>query len=620
MKNNTVDFQALSKKAILIPAIIFMFIAVGLYIQTWNYEFVLDDKIVITENEFTLKGFDGIADILGNESFVGYFKEQKDLVEGSRYRPLSLITFAIEKELVGQPHSGISHVINYIMYGLSGLILFLCLHRLFPVSDKWYFSIAFLTTVLWLVHAVHVEIVANVKGRDEILALFFTLLSFLNFFHFYDSKKSNQVLNLSLGALFFFLGLLAKESTVTFFAVIPLSYYFFRNVQWKRLWISLGVMGVTFGIYMIIRLNAVGFLFSGKEVTDIMNNPYYGIDFGNKMAMIFLVMLKYLGLSAVPYPLTHDYYPYQIPVVSFTNIAALFSVIVYVFLAIFSIYKLKSKNVWSYLILFFLATISIYSNVVFNIGTTMNERFLYMSTIPTSIALVYGIKYFFKSRKESILPVIIIGIIAMLYALISFTRIPVWENTLTLNSSAVKVSTNSARANSFMGTALFNEGNEETNRTKKLALYNEANQYVTRALEIYPEYYNGNKMKAGIAAEIYKQNRNLSALLKSFYEVASVKPEVGFLYEYYDYLENRASRSEMLGYYIKLTKEGLFPRRNYGFAAKTLLYALKLDPNNAEVNYLMGMALKGVGKESHAQSYISKALSLDPYIESKVKL
>lgn len=620
MKSSVINFKPLSKKALFIPAIIFMLITVVLYLQTWNYEFVLDDKIVITDNEFTLKGFEGIYNILSNESFVGYFKEQKDLVEGSRYRPLSLITFAIEKELIGEPHSGVSHLINYLLYGISGLILFLCLHRLFPVSNKWYFSIAFLSTLLWITHAVHVEIVANVKGRDEILALLFTLLSFLKFFHFYDSEKRSKVLNLTLAGVFFFLGLLAKESTVTFFAVIPLSYYFFRSFRWNRLLISLGVMGITFGIYMTMRLSAVGFLFSGKEVTDIMNNPYYGISFGNKIATIFLVMLKYLGLSVVPYPLTHDYYPYQIPIVSFANVPVLLSVCLYTFLTIFSMIKLRSKNVWSYLILFFLATISIYSNVVFNIGTTMNERFLYMSSIPTCIALVYAIKYFFNKNKESIWPVVIIAFFAFSYALISFTRIPAWKNTLALNASAAKVSKNSARANSFMGTALFKEAKAETDRSKKLDLYKEANQYVSKALKIYPEYYNGNKMKAGIAAEIYQQDRDIKALLQAFYEVASIKPEVSFLYEYYDYLQNRESRSELLNYYIRVTKEGMFPRRKYGFAAKTLLYALKLDSNNATVNYLMGMALKGVGKESHAQTYISKAISIDASIQSKVNL
>ena len=55
-----------------------------------TYDFVLDDQIVITSNDFTKKGVKGIADIFANDSFTGYFGEQKDLVAGSRYRPLSI--------------------------------------------------------------------------------------------------------------------------------------------------------------------------------------------------------------------------------------------------------------------------------------------------------------------------------------------------------------------------------------------------------------------------------------------------------------------------------------------------------------------------------------------------
>jgi len=85
----------------LLPASILFFLAIGLYAYTITFDYVLDDQIVLTNNNFTKKGFDGIHDIMTKESFVGRFGEQKNLVVGARYRPLSIVTFAIEYQFFG---------------------------------------------------------------------------------------------------------------------------------------------------------------------------------------------------------------------------------------------------------------------------------------------------------------------------------------------------------------------------------------------------------------------------------------------------------------------------------------------------------------------------------------
>ena len=48
-----------------------------LYVSTSSFDYVLDDKIVYTENAYTKDGFKGIKKILSTESFEGYFGEQK---------------------------------------------------------------------------------------------------------------------------------------------------------------------------------------------------------------------------------------------------------------------------------------------------------------------------------------------------------------------------------------------------------------------------------------------------------------------------------------------------------------------------------------------------------------
>ena len=143
-----------------------------LYSNTITHDYALDDSIVILENEFTKQGISGISDILNYDTFVGFFGKKKDLVAGGRYRPMSLVTFALEWQFFGQ-NPTISHFINILMYGLTGVVLYLLMLLMFknirPPLEAYFIAIA--TTILFLTHPIHTEAVANIKGRDEIMAL-----------------------------------------------------------------------------------------------------------------------------------------------------------------------------------------------------------------------------------------------------------------------------------------------------------------------------------------------------------------------------------------------------------------------------------------------------------------
>ena len=81
---------------------IFIFICgVFLYANTLNHNYAFDDSIVITENNFTQKGISGIPDLLTKDFFEGIYGSQLEL-SGGRYRPLSLVSFAIEWQIFGE--------------------------------------------------------------------------------------------------------------------------------------------------------------------------------------------------------------------------------------------------------------------------------------------------------------------------------------------------------------------------------------------------------------------------------------------------------------------------------------------------------------------------------------
>lgn len=159
-----------------IPALLLMVSAFLLYGISISYGYMLDDQLVIWQNAYVQKGFAGLGDIFAYDSFMGYFQKQQFLLEGGRYRPLSLATFAAEIGIFGKDNPNlvhISHFINILLYGATGIFLYRILLGLFPLKEggRWYFSVPFLASMIFVLHPLHSECVANIKGRDEILAL-----------------------------------------------------------------------------------------------------------------------------------------------------------------------------------------------------------------------------------------------------------------------------------------------------------------------------------------------------------------------------------------------------------------------------------------------------------------
>ncbi|MEM6724057.1 MAG: hypothetical protein AAF598_08465, partial [Bacteroidota bacterium] len=220
-----------AKIPLVYQGLILLLLPFTLYFATFNFGYVLDDVIVNSENSFVKKGFGGLAEIFGHDSFTGYLGKQQELVAGARYRPLSIATFAVEYALYGL-NPGFNHLINILLYGLTGWLIFRVFHLLFPVkkSTHWYLSFPFLVAGLFLLHPIHTEVVANIKGRDEILVL---LLSLGTLYYCLRFNEHKNILYLFAASLTFWLALLAKENAITFLVIIPAALYFFKKAEPK---------------------------------------------------------------------------------------------------------------------------------------------------------------------------------------------------------------------------------------------------------------------------------------------------------------------------------------------------------------------------------------------------
>ena len=588
-----------------IPALLIVLSSVGLYQASGRYGYILDDEMVIWKNAYVQEGLSGIGKIFGSDSFMGYFQRKEGLykLEGGRYRPLSLVTFAVEVELFGKeraaaeaeqkmadPRKGIvyrgrgipeiSHWINILLYGLNGVLLYAVLLALFPMANRhWWWSIPMVGSLLFMVHPLHTECIANIKGRDEIMALMGSLGALYLAMRYFDSGKSSWMW---FSSAVFLLGLLSKENTLTFLAVIPLTIWVFGRVSFGRAILGVWPLFLSAFVFILIRYNALGYMLDhGKGTPDLMNDSFLGMNLGERTATIFLTLLWYLKLLIYPIPLTHDYYPYHVPKVNWTDWRALLSLVLYAGAIAWSVIAIRKRSTVAYSILYFVITLSIVSNLLVSVGSFMNERFAYMPSVGFCLLaawfLVEKVPALFKNPSFHYAGIVLFLPFAAFLSWRTVNRIPAWENAFALNRSAVIASPNSARAQSFYSTAIYEERylKAQTNE-EKMQWVDTMEVHVKRALEIYPQYGSAWVMYANVAAARFELDKNVSTLLNQWTYALNNAAYVNLL------------RSNIDAYVKYLAKSGSNAPLINEFAYKTgyELYFKKLKDNKSAQQFL----------------------------------
>ncbi|MBP6333887.1 MAG: hypothetical protein KA444_00340, partial [Bacteroidia bacterium] len=144
------------------------------------------------------------------------------------YNPLVLMSFAIDNELSSGKASWY-HGVNLFFHILNAALLFAVVRMLGFRS-----MIAGFVALLFAIHPMHVESVAWVASRKDVLMGFFLFSSWCFYLFF---KNKNNWLMYFAGILFFLLALLSKAQAVTFPFILILSDYLInKSWNWKALY------------------------------------------------------------------------------------------------------------------------------------------------------------------------------------------------------------------------------------------------------------------------------------------------------------------------------------------------------------------------------------------------
>lgn len=593
------------------PVFVLILIGVIFYCTSLYNEYALDDGIVIHQNNYVLRGASGIGDIMTKDLYDAFYKRMnaKDQLQGGRYHPLPIVSFALEQELIGTYRAGyyefaedinnngklddyqilsfadetenpqsqnslqtkgshkspnnsdgpstlniyeyntftdlnndqiaqanecnncwdtnknfcndpyedlnsdgvfnevdcqvqgafLRHFNNMWLYILAVVLLYLLFRKYFFRDQQ---DLAFLAALLFLAHPLHSEVIANIKGRDEIFSAIFMTLTFLFSFKFMQNKKTSTLI---LASLMFLLALLSKEYAIMLLLLVPLAMHVFNKIKinitklvlifttylivfslmigikiylastlpsiviiltgfllffilsvtvFKKEFINkdlnslmLGLFGFSL-LYMGLRLNAVS-IAAGVPDTEILNDPYLFATGEERFATKIFILLKYLILAFFPKNLTSDYSYASIAYRHYADFGFILSLILNTALLIAGIVLVVKRHIIGFAIITYFAFLLLVTNFFFPIGTSMHEGFLFHASIGIVIAFSWLIlKAFdkipnltFATRRALMLACL--TIVIFLYGCKTWERNWDWKNDVTLFLKDVKTSPNS---------------------------------------------------------------------------------------------------------------------------------------------------------------------------------
>ncbi len=573
-------------------------LAVLLYANTLGHGFVQDDAIVITDNMFTTQGVRGIPGILSKDTFFGFFKVEgkETLVSGGRYRPLTLVLFALMYEVFGAspfPY----HLLTVLLFAATCVLLY---RVLLLLLRGWSADaaplVAWIASLLFVVHPIHTEVVANIKGCDEIVALLGSLGALWLVFRYADTGRALWAV---LAGVVFFLACLSKENAVTFTVVIPLALWYFRGYKtWAALRTTLPIW-VGFAVFFVIRGAILNWRFGGTPM-ELMNNPFLKVEGGQwvpfspaeKLATILFTLGKYVQLLVWPHPLTHDYYPRFIGIKTFADGWVLLSGALYLLMVWWAVRGLQRREPLSFGIWFYLLTISIVSNLVFPIGTNMGERFAFMPSV--GFCLVAAL--LLARLPDWRVPLGAALSIAVLFSLKTLTRNPVWASNERLFFTDAQTSVNSAKINNACGGVLFEKAQAEQDSLQREGLLRRALEYADRAVSIYPNYKDALTTRAGCRFYL----RDYDEAVEDYRLAVALAPNDDRLRSYLA---------------LALRETGKYYGEKRGDLSKALQHlreSWQVNPKDAETARLLGVAYGIQGQPQEALKWFEKAVEMAP--------
>lgn len=473
LENNTV-----------IHILIILLLSFLVYSNTLNHQYGFDDNYVISALKRTDFTFGGV--------FKTYFAE-------GEYRPISLLSFLIEKKIFYDFDPYISHTFNVLLWCSVCILSYFLISKL-PTSNSKY--IAILSVLLFISLPVHSEVVSNLKNRDNLLSMIFTLLCLLTLINLYKGivKLTPEIVkNLSLIIAFFLLAILSKLDSVSVIPIGILTVIFFYKKDYKLL-ISIVILFFTLLIFREILFKNFSNYSEPISSVSFTENPIIANQsFLNKLSQSIQTIYMYLIMMVNPNE-NLFYYGYNtLPLgkglFTIEILLKFIVIILFLFLGI-TFYKKNKLVLYGYL--FFLSALIYCANFITPVAGIVANRYAFIASLGFCIFFVSLsnelILYVLEKQKnqnlfkhKNTILLCFTLFVSFVYSTYTYSRNKDWYDMYTLIKADLPRAKDSFQANRIaLSNTLYPAINIE-DITKRNTLIKEALQYGLNAQNLFQD-------------------------------------------------------------------------------------------------------------------------------------
>jgi tetratricopeptide (TPR) repeat protein len=529
------------------------------YLPVLQYDFInFDDPTYVTENSHVQNGLTG--DDL-KWAFTTW--------HGSNWHPITWVSHMLDCELFGV-NPAAHHAVNVLLHALNTAVLFLFLQRL--LKSLW---ISAFVAALFAWHPLHIESVAWISERKDVLSTLFALLA-LNAYTRYVQEKYRPAFWWAL--LFFALGLLAKPMLVSLpFVLLLLDWWPLGRLPLNRtagFQTQFAVVTEKWPFFLLAAASCVVTFLAqraGESVLTLTQLPP-AVRVQDALIAYGLYLYKTIWPArlAILYPLPHDQ--------TWIHLALAASSAALILLTLFAWQKRRTAPYllfgWAWFIGILIPVIGLVK-----VGLALlADRYTYLPLVGLFLAVALSLRDFARRFPTLTSPILIAALLSLLGCVaVTEHQLPYWRNSETLFQHARNVTRDNATAEINYAAALELRGD----LTNALAGYRQAAAIDPQNVAAHNDL--GNLLlKLGQPA----------AALPEFQQAAQAQPRQAQLHN---------------GLGLALTALNQYPAALAQFA-----WATELDPTYPWSHYESGDVLLKLGRNSEALAQFHEALRLDP--------
>lgn len=493
------------------------------FFPSLNGDFVFDDLPAIVKNP-DLSDHSKLFDVLSNVFRHDFWGENLTSSHSHKsLRPLTTLTFWIQGKISRQNVFQF-HFVNVLLHTVNCFLAFKIYREFFSVGK------AFWATLVFTLHPVHVESVAAIVGRADILYTFFVLAGILVTIKTPPSKFVPQIVLVSLlcnvSVLFKELGIVLIPLAVVLEIILKHKVQFFpvpKSFNFFSLVFKVMLSGILFCLIIWFRMYLIDFTPPTFQRGD---NPFAFIENpALKFANLSYVYFVHFWILLDPNWLCFDWAFHCIkPIETFSDIRLLLVILFYAFVSSIGLISMKRNDSK---ILIFLAFLIIpfipSSNVIFTVGFVVAERNLYLNVFGQAAILVAGFKRLEKKISSKDRGKLKLSFVAtmILFAAKALIRSYDWRTESSLYSSGLKVCPNNAKVYYNIAKLSADASTKASNRTDKQYQILKSIAHYEKALQLWPDY----EQALNNLGNLYRQQGDNLQAKKLLKRALSIQPK-----------------------------------------------------------------------------------------------